>query len=85
MIPCSSVPKIFENLPFPFSGFCETVVCMNIISQCHIPEDINLCSHYSESHVFIFCLQLMVPHENKHNGSLKKFGNPNVEVLLYGV
>ncbi|XP_023708109.1 transforming growth factor-beta-induced protein ig-h3, partial [Cryptotermes secundus] len=29
--------------------------------------------------------RVMVPYDNKHNGSLQKFGNPNVEVFLYGV
>ncbi|KDR10948.1 transforming growth factor-beta-induced protein ig-h3-like [Zootermopsis nevadensis] len=29
--------------------------------------------------------RVMVPHGNKHNGSLQKFGNPNVEVFLYGL
>jgi len=84
-MPCSSLPKFFGNLLFPFQGICETVLCMFIISQCHIPEDINLCSHYFKSHVFIFCLQVMVPHENQHSGSLKKFGNSDVEVFLYGL
>lgn len=29
--------------------------------------------------------RVMVPYDSKHNGSLQKFGNPNVEVFLYGL
>lgn len=71
---------------FPFQGMdLWNSLCMIIILQCHVPDDINHCSHYCESHVFIFCLQLMVPHENHLSGSLKKFGNSGVEVFLYGL
>jgi hypothetical protein len=82
---CSSLPKFFGNLLFPYQGFCETVVCMILISQCHVSEHTNLCSNDCESHAFIFCLQVMVSHENQHIGSLKKFGNSDVEVFLYGL
>lgn len=84
-MPCSSLPKFFGNLLFTFQGICEAVLCMIIIPQCHVPEDINFCSHYCQSHVFISCLQVMVPHENQPNGLLKRFGNSDVEVFLYGL
>jgi len=55
---------------------------LNVKLRC---QKVNLCSHYCESSVFIFSLQIMVPHENQHTGSLKKFGNSDVEVFLYGL